>query len=137
MGLQTTTHVERLRLLADFCEQHPDLPQYMMLSAVVWASTKEEALQVARLPGARKRYDETELWIDVPLADDFKVEFFTSRNQVCTAKKIEEVVVPAQPERKIKKVVEWECHPLLQADAHNETATNDDGGTNGTTNFKQ
>lgn len=116
-----TTYVERLRLLADFCERHPDLPQYMQLDAIVWAGSKEDALRVARLPGARKRYDETELWIAVPLADDFKVEFFTARAQVCTAKKVEEIVVPAVAERKVSRVVEWECHPLLKADEQEET----------------
>lgn len=115
-----STYIERLRLLADFCEQHPDLPQYMMTNAVVHVDTKEGALELARLPGARKQYDEGYLWIHVPLADDFKVEFFISRGQVCTAKKFEDITVPATKERRVRKVVEWECHPLLKADEQEE-----------------
>jgi hypothetical protein len=107
------TYSEKLRFIADFFEQHPELPTGQ-IPDVYWAITKDQALNAAKLPGAKKRYDNDTLWIDVPLRDDLQLRFFTERKVVCTAKRVETVVEPAIPERTYEKVVEWECHPLLQ-----------------------
>lgn len=107
---------EQLRLIADFFEQHPELPTPLVPDIIIYAQSKDDALKAARLPGARKSYDDTTLWINVSLSDAVVLKFFTYRQTVCTAKRVEKVLQPAQAERWFEKVVEWDCHPLLKPD---------------------
>ena len=111
-----TTVPEQLRLLADFVEKYPELAATYSPQSHIFLDTKADALKAARIPQARKYYDDATFRIDIPLADDFSVRFFTYRRVVCTAKRIEKVIEPAKPEREVEKVVEWECHPLLEED---------------------
>ncbi len=107
--------VQKLRDLAEFFEQHPQLPMPTGFDLVV--ATKEELITAARLPGARKDYDDLYFYVHVPIAKDHILNFFCSRETVCRPIKTVEKVVPAQPERIVQEVVEWECHPLLKPDA--------------------
>lgn len=107
--------VEQLRQLADFYELHGDIPA-PFVSLGCWLNGKDEALRVAKLPGARKEYSETSLDITVPVAKELSVVYWIAHDYVCTAKRTEIVTEPARPEYTYEKVVEWECHPLLAPD---------------------
>jgi len=112
------TIIDQLRALANFLEANPDLPTPSLPDLIV--ASKEHMIEAVRLTGAKKRYDETYFYVDVPVGD-FTLQFFCSRETVCTPTKTVEEVIPAQPEFIRRKVVEWECHPLLKPEDFVET----------------
>lgn len=117
------TITEQLQTLIDFYNKHPHIPKpYINLSMFI--DTKGEALLLAKLPGATKSYDDNYLTITVPVGPGMNLEYFIYRNKVCTPTKTTIVEVPARAAYTVEKVVEWDCHPLLQP-----TPKSEDEGT--------
>lgn len=100
--------------MADFLTAHPELQQCSQFPSLHYAADLNEILHAARIPGAKKVYHAEYLYIEVPILPGFSTTYFIGRNVVCTPTKTEDTVIPAQPERIVKKVLEWECHPLLK-----------------------
>lgn len=113
--MDNSKRVQKMRELLEFYEAHPSLPMPTLMDLMV--ATKEELITAVKLPGARKDYDKLYFYVHVPVAKDHIVHFFCPRETVCSPIKTIEKVVPAQPERIVREVVEWECHPLLKPDA--------------------
>ena len=108
--------IRQMRQLAAFLELHPEL-ETPNVSTAAWLWSKEAAITAAKVHGAKKSYDATCLIIKVPVAEGLELTYYLSRETVCTAKRVETVTEPAQPERTFEKVVEWDCHPLLAPSA--------------------
>ena len=113
--MDNTKEIETARKLADFFALHSDLPMPSPNTAL-FLYTKEEALRAAKMPGAKKEYDDQYFLITVPVEGELKITYYFSRETVCTAKRTVTIEEPAQPARSYEKVVEWDCHPLLAPD---------------------
>jgi hypothetical protein len=103
---------KELRTLLRYAEQHPDI-EIPISNRGVWLCEKDDAIVIAKLPGAKKVYSDTVLRITVPIGNGFELLYYLSRDTVCTAKRTETVLEPAREAWSYEKVVEWDCHPLL------------------------
>lgn len=109
-----TTFPEKLRLMADFYERHPDFPP--MKLGLVYCAAREEFICIARECGyADKTFSDSYAYLEVELTGDCKIKFFTDRDQVCERRVIGKKLVPAQiyPEHE-EDIIEWDCHPILK-----------------------
>lgn len=114
-----STNAEKFRTMSDFLLEHPDMDSDFAIGTLFYVNTNT-LLAAARIPGAKKIYEGGYLYIDIPLGD-FNIQVFISREVVCTPTKWIEEVVPATPERTIRKVISWDCHPLLSNIPDKET----------------
>lgn len=105
-------YLDKFRKIINFLSQHEELP-LPLLPGMVYTG-KDELITAAKFPGARKEYNESYFAVNVPVMKDVSLQFFTLRETVCTPTKYEDVEIPAQPARTERKVVEWDCHPLLR-----------------------
>lgn len=106
------TDIDKMRAIADFLEAHPDMPT-VIASTGRWLYDKDEAIKVAKLPGAKKEYGDSYLTIKVPVVDEVTLYYFISREKVCTPTETVKEWVEPQEGRYDTKVVAWKCHPLL------------------------
>jgi len=105
------TYSDKLRLIALFFDNHPDLPTPEIQVQIY--CDKEALIKAVKLPGAKKVYDTNFINIDVLIADDLKIQFYNYRSLVCEATEYETVEIPAQPAYTARKAIKWDCHPLL------------------------
>lgn len=104
----TGTHTEMiagLRALADFLEQHPDLPEGCPFSVNAFVSRKEELASVARLTSWAKGYNSDYMWLSRTFRGDIKFEVNVNRELVCRKIVKGTRVVPEQTVEDI----EWVC----------------------------
>lgn len=122
-----------LRELADWIEAHPDIPLPPTYFNNYSMDTKEDAAKCLKaLKPCRKEYS-GEMF---SLSREFgviKLKFTFYRNAVCTPKVVgtriieahtkPAVFIPAEhiPER-TEEIIEWDCHPVLEAPAEMEPA---------------
>lgn len=106
------TELEKMRAVADYLEVHSLIPS-IIANRCAYLYTKEDALIVARLPGARKSYSDSTLNITVPVMDGLDLIFFVPREKVCTPTKTTKEWIEPSAGRWEQKVVEWKCEPLL------------------------
>lgn len=118
-----------LRLLADWYEQHPNIPTPDREFSVYSLNSKEEAADcMMALKPCKKEYKDTMFYLSREF-QGITLKFVFYRNAVCTrrvvgtkmvstqvipAKTIPEQIIPAHEE----EIVEWDCgNPLLASDA--------------------
>ena len=119
MSLPNKEFPRQLRQLADFLEAHPELeqPEWPRYVSVSYTGGVEAMIAAAKIPGAVKSYDATHLNVYVEIASDLpKLDYFIARAAVCESVETVDTTIPAQPERIIKTVTKWKCHPLLGID---------------------
>lgn len=128
--MDVTEFVKSLRLLADWYEQHPELPLPYELGnpmfVFLYGKTEDRVKEILREIGSfEKVFDEPSKgdFSAVKTIGEFKLKFHTSREMVCTprvvgTRLVEREVIPAQPKRVIEaheeEIVEWDCHPILE-----------------------
>ena len=105
------TEPQKMRLIADFLEAHPELPQ-PLANVGRYVYDKDDAILAAKMPGATKQYGSFALTIKVPVNDDLTLLYFIAREKVCTPKETVKEWVEPQEGRWDQKVVAWDCHPL-------------------------
>ena len=115
--MDTKAYIKGLRQLADFYEQHPTLRFPSSDSVTVYGYvTKEDAITVASVLGhCEKVFDKDAFYLIKDLGE-LKLRFYFNREEVCERKVIGTKLVPEYiyPAH-IEDIVEWECHPLLEA----------------------
>lgn len=128
-AVRAATFTRSLRQLADWYEDHPDLPlPYELeqpLFVFLYDLSNEEILRVlGKIGSFKKVFDEPDVgdFQALKTIGSFTLKFHTSRDKVCTPRvvgkrTIPETRIPAEPEQIIsareEDVVEWDCHPVL------------------------
>ena len=107
------TEPQKMRLVADFLEAHPELPT-AAANTGRWLFNKDEIIAAAKVPGAKKLYNDTALRIEILIAEGLTFDYYISREKVCTPTKIEKTWVPPSEGYYQEKTIEWDCHPLLK-----------------------
>lgn len=112
-------YVDGLRRLADWYEQHPGVQLPFQHHPTVYAySIKEDALAIASILGhSKKEFNGANFYL-IKEFGEVKLRFYFSREAICERVVTGTKVIPAvsYPER-IEEIIEWKCHPLLEADA--------------------
>jgi hypothetical protein len=111
-------YADGLRQLANWYEAHPEIPLPLLEVNNYAVDSKDEAGALAKALGTFKKRYTDDLLIVNKMFGSINVQFFFTREKVCTArvvgKKYEpEVVIPARiiPGREVD-VIEWDCHAL-------------------------
>lgn len=128
---KTADYIAGLRELADFYEQNPNinLPyEGRMCNFGIFGLSKAEIVTTVKAFGkCTKDYDANSVTILKTFPSGIKLQIYASRQEVCerivVAKHTEpETVTPGKwvpeevvPAREVE-VVEWRCHPLLEAE---------------------
>ena len=136
--MSNLTEPQKMRLIANFLEAHPQLSQPSAPRGK-YIFSKDEALAAAKMPGAKKEYSESTLTIKVPMSEGLTLYYYVPREKVCTPKETVKEWVEPQEGRWEQKVIVWDCHPLLKPTPEGEaieaivkeaTLAEDDGGEN-------
>lgn len=120
--------INGLRDLADFYSDHPDFPlphcsEYSGSPFMIYGNEDAEtfAARVSELGGNRSKiHDDHAVRVVRSFGGGIEVELYASRSNVCervvVGKETVEVVDPAAPKVMVERdVVEWKCHPVLDA----------------------
>lgn len=111
-------YAHSLRLIADFYESHPDVPQPDPKMVVYGGDLVTLAKQIGT---CRKVADDTFFNLQKQF-EGVTIEFFACRNSVCKPivvgkRVVPETIVPARPEQIIpgheEEIIEWECPESL------------------------
>mgnify|MGYP001566893206 CR=1 FL=1 len=111
-------YADGLRRIADWYEEHPDVPlPEAQLTVYAVRDTRETVAQIARALGtARKEFAEhADLMFLVRDFGGVTLRFCFTRQTVCTRRVIGARFIPArpgEPEREVE-VIEWDCEPIL------------------------
>jgi hypothetical protein len=124
--LPRTSHQEYadgLRQIAAFIELHPELPLPSGQIDNYATDTKEEAAAVIRALGkCTKEYGDAYMTISRGFGG-IALRFVFARSRVCTRKVVGVETIPAvfveahTVPASTKEIVEWECEPILAAEA--------------------
>jgi hypothetical protein len=106
-------YIAGLRALADFLEQHPDMPTPYYDTINIFVPTREEIATIARLTSWEKEYQTTYFVLRKMFGDDLRLEVNIDRGAVCRKVVTGTKTVPAQPEHTIEEYA-WVCdEPIL------------------------
>ena len=125
-----TEYADGLRQVADWLEAHPDIDMPSNEIGCFSMNTKEQAARVLMaLKPCNKVYGDS-LFSITRQFGPIILRYYFNRNQVCTPRVVGTKVVPARPERLIEatpehvvEVIEWDCEPILPANATTEAVT--------------
>lgn len=118
--------IQALRDLADFFEQHPDVPaprwQQSISLFASYANPKADMAAVARAMGsAAKNYSDELVTLRKPFGEWLELTMHANRDEVCERVVVGTKIIPAEPKRIIpaqpartEDIVEWHCTPLLE-----------------------
>lgn len=117
MDTKTSGVAATLRAIADWYDEHPDMPGPHSLDVSSVPDEKSVAVMVAQALGTcTKEYTESVL----TLARDFggiRLRFLFWRTAVCDRRVVGTVEVPEQvTPAYTREIVEWDCHSLLKAE---------------------
>lgn len=114
-----------LRQLADFLEQHPEVPEpnCQAMTAMIWQDDAKAALRKAALAlgSTEKKFSDSYVFLSRNFGSlNYQVMAF--RNAVCRRlvvglREVPEQVIPAHQQ----EIVEWECDPILAGEAPSES----------------
>ena len=121
------TGLEILEAAVLFAKAHPEV-SCPGLEQNIYVVDKEVLIAVARVPGARKVYDDSYLNITVPLIGDHTLNYFTHRSAVCEVIETTKVRIAATEAYEYDKPTKWKCHPLLEPDGDKGDKDVKDGG---------
>ena len=120
--VQEITTAERLRLLADWYEQHPDATPAFQTILEPCNTAEEIAARALALGGRWKKQITGEDWFNLvqEIAPGIEYCLFASRLAVCTKRVTgtEKVMAPAPDAPMVeveREVVEWDCPSSLLA----------------------
>ena len=110
-------YIAGLRAVADFIDQHPELPTPWGPAVNVFVSTREQLVQTARLPGVswEKGANGGYFYLKRAFGHGISYEVNVAREQVCKKVLTGTRFVPAQAARQ-EEIFEWECAESLLAD---------------------
>lgn len=115
-----TEFTTSLRLMADFWEQHEEMPVPRLGKMFDhWTYDKEELAAIIKCLGSvRKRFGNGWAEIETTIGH-ISFSYTISREKVCTRRvvsveRVEEELIPSRlvPAHD-REIVEWDCHPLL------------------------
>lgn len=108
--------IRGFRALADFLEQHPDVPAPYCSTQNVFAKDKEEVARCARTSTWEKDYSQDWFMLRKDFGGSVTLEINISRSEVCRRVVTGTQVIPASPERTVD-VVEWVCEESILSPA--------------------
>ena len=118
--MTTNEYANSLRLIADWYEQHPDMPVPMGYIGVYSAATDELQAVARALRPCTKEFNHGVFALERAFGA-VRLGFVWSRSDVCVATRVGERYIPEQyiPAR-VEDVVEWTCEPIMgvEADSH-------------------
>lgn len=112
-------YIAGLRELADFFEQHPNLPTPWNCNHLVPIKTKAALVAIARTPGMhwQKDWSSTDYFsLKAEFTGRHQYDVFVQRGEICRREVLGTKLEPAQPERLVEDF-RWICdEPSLLAD---------------------
>jgi hypothetical protein len=94
---------DSLRLLADWYEQHPDMPAPEALRVYSFGSDAEKVREIARALGTFDK-DHRDAFLELSRRfGSLRIDIIVHHEAVCTKRKVMKMV----------EVEEWDCEPLL------------------------
>lgn len=117
-------YVASLRLLANWYEQHPNIPTPHDSTFVVYPlDTKEEAVDcMLALKPCEKEYEDSLFYLSRKFGG-ITLKFAFYRDAICTRRVVGTEMVPEEtiPEKiipaHVKEIIEWDCSPLLASES--------------------
>ena len=104
-----------LRLIADWYDEHPDMPTLDELRVYHVRETREEAARIARALMPVDKQAESDVFKLSRTFGAVPLQFIFYRSTVCTPRVVGTrtiKAIPAQPARDVD-VIEWDCNALL------------------------